>query len=174
MVSSIPLNGSDEEVLDALGALLSARIPPNLRADPPALVAQLRTLPPGLRAMAATYELDISLSLDDLGWHFGNWPDQELARETLWGLRELGAETAAEIFEQALELAAPYWGEIARFDGCGNPAWNGWYRDSGLEAALDPLNTLMWDLLKPAKWGLMQYWVEYARKSPHRLMEALH
>jgi hypothetical protein len=32
--------------------------------------------------MAATYELDVSLTLDDLGWHFGNWPDPALSEKT--------------------------------------------------------------------------------------------
>ena len=64
----------------------------------------------------------------------------------------MGATTAAEIFDEALELALPYWEEISRFDGCGNPAWSGWYRDSALEAALDPLNERMWELLEPEKW----------------------
>jgi len=31
----------------------------------------LTTLPPGLRAMAATHWLDVSLTLDSITWHFG-------------------------------------------------------------------------------------------------------
>jgi hypothetical protein len=48
-------------------------------------LVELRRLPPGLRAMAATYELDVSLTMDDLGWHFGNWHSTELAQGTAHG-----------------------------------------------------------------------------------------
>jgi hypothetical protein len=48
----------------------------------------MRALPPGLRAMTAIYQLDVSMALDDLGWHFGNWPDRALREETLQGLKE--------------------------------------------------------------------------------------
>lgn len=81
--------GSNEQVMELLGKELESRLPS--RNDPEFLI-ELRKLPPGLRAMAATYELDVSLCMDDLGWHFGNWHDQELAEETAGGLEELGAK----------------------------------------------------------------------------------
>jgi hypothetical protein len=37
------------------------------------------------------------MALDDLGWHFYNFHSRELAEETYRGLRELGADEAAEI-----------------------------------------------------------------------------
>jgi len=52
-------------------------------------VAEIQGLPVGLRAMAATYELDVSLALDDLGWHFGNWHNEDLAEETARGLARI-------------------------------------------------------------------------------------
>jgi hypothetical protein len=64
-----------------------------------------RTIPVGLRAMAATFELDVSMTLDDLGWHFGNWAHRGYCDETLRGLRELEAPEYAEMFSKAYELA---------------------------------------------------------------------
>jgi hypothetical protein len=137
-------------------------------------VERLPTLPPGLRAMAATHELDVSMALDDLGWHFGNWPDLDMARETALGLRELGATEAAEIFEAALEIVRPRWDELATAAAGEGDAWIDWYNNRGLQEALDPLNDRMWKLLEPLEWRLMQYWIEYARKFPHRVTQQLH
>lgn len=69
----------DEAVFESLRKELERRMPMN-RGSPEFLV-ELRRLPHGLRAMAATYELDVSLTMDDLGWHFGNWHSTELAEE---------------------------------------------------------------------------------------------
>ena len=46
--------------------------------------------PVGLRSMAATHRLDVSLTLDDIGWHFLNFGKPNFVRETKSGLRELG------------------------------------------------------------------------------------
>jgi hypothetical protein len=40
--------------------------------------------------MAATHWLDISLTLDSITWHFGNFGEPGLVAETEAGLRELG------------------------------------------------------------------------------------
>ena len=48
--------------------------------------------------MAATFELDVSMALDDLGWHFGNWTHRGYCDETLHGLRELEAGEYTEMF----------------------------------------------------------------------------
>jgi len=45
--------------------------PRELDWDTKGHLARMRALPPGLRAMIAIYELDVSMALDDLGWHFG-------------------------------------------------------------------------------------------------------
>ena len=49
----------------------------HVKADPygwdGALAEEIQRLPVGLRAMAATHHLDISLTLDDIGWHFLNF-----------------------------------------------------------------------------------------------------
>jgi hypothetical protein len=52
--------------------------------------------------MAATFELDVSMALDDLGWHFVNWTHRGFCDATLWGLRELEAGEYADMFVKAL------------------------------------------------------------------------
>jgi hypothetical protein len=130
------------------------------------LVKSLQDLPVGLRAMAATYELDVSMALDDLGWHFANWHHQGLALETLAGLRELGALAEAIIFEQALEIAVKRWDFFASADFV--DAYDG----SDIEKALNPLNGKLWRLLGYQGEGgrsLVDLWAPYARRSPERV-----
>ncbi len=81
--------------------------------------------------MAATYELDVSMALDGLEDHFGNWHNRALARETLEGLRTLGARQEAEIFARATTLAFRHWRSLAS-----RPPRRG----SALYKRFDPLN----------------------------------
>ena len=156
---------SDEEILDLLLAELQARIDAALHDDLDAYVEELKGLPIGLRAMAATYQLDVSITLDDLGWHFGNWHHHGYAMETAEGLRALGALRAAEIFEAAHSLALRYWEEM------GSENWMEWYNaDSPLAKAVEPLTREMWELVGDDR-RIMQYWVDYARRNPGLLLE---
>jgi hypothetical protein len=61
---------SDEDLFQALSAELHRRLPDGEGDDLDLFVERLRGLPKGLRAMAAIYQLDVSMALDDLGWHF--------------------------------------------------------------------------------------------------------
>jgi len=45
--------------------------------------------------MAATHWLDISLTLDSITWHFGNFGEPHLVVETEAGLQELGLQELA-------------------------------------------------------------------------------
>jgi hypothetical protein len=152
---------SDDDLFSLLGHELQSRIAS--RRGSPEFVVEIRELPPGLRAMAATYELDVSLAVDDLGWHFGNWHDMELAEETAAGLDELGAHELAKIFCDAFQLAQDYWIEL------GSDGWIDWYHGSSLEKAVDPLNRKAWAILNGKKNGIFEYWIEYARKHPDRV-----
>src|SRR5438046_8422551 len=105
-------SSSDDELFDLLGKELEKRI--SAKRGSMEFVAALQNLPVGLRAMAATYELDVSLSLDDLGWHFGNWHNADLAEETARGLELLGAEELSGLFRQAFQIAKNYWPPAAR------------------------------------------------------------
>jgi hypothetical protein len=149
---------SDDELFTLLGKELEKRI--SAKRDSPAFAAEIQKLPVGLRAMAATYELDVSLALDDLGWHFGNWHDSLLADETARGLEELDAKELAIVFKDALQAAIRYWNEL------GSENWTEWYVGSPLEKEIEPLNEQAWAILEDKKRGIFQYWVDYARKHP--------
>lgn len=151
-------SSSDDELFKLLSQELQSRIPASRNS--PEFLPQIRSLPAGLRAMAATYELDVSLSMDDLGWHFGNWHDEELAEETARGLEVLGAHELAKLFREAFRLALKYWDEL------GSEDWAEWYHGSPLETAIDPLNDQAWNFLERHKDGIFHYWVDYARKNP--------
>ena len=131
------------------------------------LLRKLLSLPIGLRAMGATYHLDVSMTLDDLGFHFANWPSQNLARLTISGLAELGATKEAEVFQHALELATPYWQFITASSN-----FVEWYYQSELEKALGPLNTELWELMAlqgDKGTNLLSRWAPYARLHPDRI-----
>ena len=155
---------SDDELFKLLAKELEKRISVN-RASPE-FVTEIQKLPIGLRAMAATYELDVSLVMDDLGWHFGNWHNTVLAEETIRGLDELGATELAVIFKKAFQVALRYWDELGAKD------WSKWYHDSPLEKEIKPLNKRAWEILEAKKNGIFEYWVNYARKHPERITNA--
>jgi hypothetical protein len=154
-------SSSNDELFALLGKELEARL--GRRGSAGEFAAKIRNLPIGLRAMAATYELDVSLAMDDLGWHFGNWHDAALAEETCRGLEELGATELAEVFKEAFRLAIRYWSDL------GARNWSQWYHGSPLEKAMEPLNQRAWSILEDRKKGIFSYWVEYARKHPERV-----
>src|ERR1700735_2147681 len=95
-----------------LFAQLGFLLPPSEPFHMGRFLKKIRTIPIGLRAMAATFELDVSMALDDLGWHFGNWCYRPYCDQTLWGLRELEAVEYADMFAKAYELAQSCWDEI--------------------------------------------------------------
>lgn len=164
-VDSIRSAPSDRALFKELTAELNRRASAAPEhSDLDAQVAWLQSLPRGLRAMAATHQLDVSMALDDLGWHFGNWHHVGLANETLAALRELEAVEAAAVFEKAFELAQSHWDELD------DSSWTEWYGDSELEAALSSLNKQMWAICERSQeFGLMSYWIEYARRYPERV-----
>ncbi len=162
-VDDIKTATTDDALYDLLARELMRRLPNGRRADD-AFVQELNNLRPGLRAMASTYELDVSLALDDLGWHFGNWRHVGLAQVTLEGLRELGADRMAELFDGAFLIVQGYWEEL------GSENWAEWYHGSPLEQALEPLNREAYGVWESQEWGLFSYWLSYTRQHPERLV----
>jgi hypothetical protein len=150
---------SDDQLVQWLCDELQRRISADKTS--PEFVPEIRDLPAGLRAMAATHELSVSLALDDLGWHFGNWHSIELADETERGLQELGATELSDIFRAAFHIATGYWAEL------GSEDWTKWYPDSPLEQALESLNRQAW-AVKDTQ-SIFKYWVDYARHYPERV-----
>jgi hypothetical protein len=151
-------SASNDEVFDFIVATLSRRI--QVGPDHPEFMSASDSLPPGLRAMVMTHHLDVSLTHDDLGWHFGNWHDEQLSEATANGLEHLGASELSAIFQEAYALAQRHWKRL------GEPKWTEWYHGSALETAVGPLNTRAWAILD-TKWnGILGYWVDYARLHP--------
>ena len=146
--------------------MLDGRVPASLQGDLDSFVAAIQQLPSGLRAMASIYQLDVSLALDDLGWHFANWHHHGFALETSRGLRELGADSLATLFDAAYAQATQYWSQLAA------PGFVKWYRDSDLERGLEPLNEQMWAFCRQqGDLGLLALWLAYARRHPTLLLE---
>jgi len=129
-------------------------------------VATLATLPAGLRAMAATYDLDVSMALDSLSWHFMNHHSKSLAVETLSGLHTLGATAEAKVFEEAFSIAVQHWDELVVPPDL----------DSPLEHLFEPLDEKLWGLLgygNATGRSLLKLWVSYARAYPENCCIAL-
>jgi hypothetical protein len=103
------LQKDDAGLQKELEKLLTTRAVGNPYGDDGIFAANIALLPPGLRAMAATHCLDISLTLDSLTWHFGNFGERQLVAETEAGLRELGLQELASYFVEAKGLCSLSW-----------------------------------------------------------------
>jgi hypothetical protein len=159
---------TDADLLKLLQSELNLLFPPELRRDNVIFLSRLQAAPRGLRAMAATFELDVSLSLDDLAWHFINHHNFDSYEITINGLREIEAFEAAEIFEKAFFIVRSQWDELENYSLDKNSLLK-WLEETGIQTRIDTLNDEMWKLLGQwPKIGLMHYWVSYARKYPER------
>ena len=154
-----------DDLLELLFSELRLRLPAGQPFHMERFLEQIRAMPIGLRAMAATFELDVSMALDDLGWHFGNWAHRGYCDETLRGLRELEAVEYAHMFAEAYELAQSNWTELCDLP---NDKFKEWYYASDLHKATEPLSSRWWDL-QEIDGGIFGYWTRYARKYPHKV-----
>lgn len=162
----------DGHLFNLLTSALNELFPPELQSDRNQLFAALANAPKGLRAMAGIFDLDVSMSLDDLAWHFGNHNDERFLHETAVSLKELEAHDAAEIFLAAWEIAKPFLAEIRSKDW-ENQDFHEYLEKTGIQDKVDPLNDRMWTICKECgERGLMQYWLAYARKYPERCLSA--
>jgi hypothetical protein len=157
-----------DALLNLIFSDLQLRLP-DRRPHLDGYLERARRIPVGLRAMAATFELDVSLTLDDAAWHFSNWYHRGYTEETLWGLWELEAFEYAELFGRVYDIALTYWDKIGAALGTDN--FGDWYHGSELEKATMPLTSRMWDLQEIDK-GIFGCWTKYARQYPHRLIDA--
>ena len=86
-----PILQKDDATLQTeLFALLTSRVLGDPYSSEGSFAKNLERLPVGLRAMGATHWLDLSLTLDSITWHFGNFGEPGLAAATEAGLVELG------------------------------------------------------------------------------------
>lgn len=168
---SIQSAKDDQELFERLSETLKAMFPPELQEDREKFLTALQSAPRGLRAMAGIFDLDVSMALDDLAWHFGNHNDERFLQETVLSLRELEAVEAADLFQSAWEVAAPYLPEIRTKDWESEDPHD--YFDRTIQSMVDPLNERMWAICKECgPRGLLQYWLAYARRYPERCVTA--
>jgi hypothetical protein len=159
---------NDEELLQLLSNELQRHFPSEVQSDIDSYIAALKVAPVGLRAMAAVHPLDESMTLDDLAWHFGNQDDDRLLEETIEGLKVLGADEAAHIFTAAWEIIKPFLPEIRSTDWQTNDP-SDYFERTGIQSKVDPLSQRMSQICDEAgQFGLMQYWVTYARHYPEK------
>jgi hypothetical protein len=167
-LSDIQNASDDEELFQRLSSALGEAFPPELQEKRDQFYAALLAAPRGLRAMAGIYDLDVSMTLDDLAWHFLNHNDERFLQETAASLREIEADDSAALFSAAWDILKPYLLEIRDKDWDAEDPHD--YLDrTGIQSRIDPLNEDMWAICKACgKLGLMQYWLNYARKYPER------
>ena len=147
---------------DALVSQVSELLKTHIHADPygwdGAFAEEIRRLPPGLRAMAATHHLDVSLTLDDIGWHFLNFGHPSHVEETELGLRELGLADLADMFHEAYSLVGPLLPEIRRPGG----DYYGVIEQAGHTKRVDELTSQARTML--GDQGIYHRWAAYARE----------
>ena len=161
------LQKDDEALLQEIFEALSSRSLGDPYSEDGSYASNLSSLPPGLRAMAATHWLDISLTLDSITWHFG---EPRLVAETEAGLKELGLDELASCFLEAKELMLPLYGRRTAEDGGPKEL----LKRRGLEKRADEIDRRAWGLEKPLQEQSLIYgtWIAYTRKHPERVFPA--
>ena len=163
---------NDKALFDLLSGELERLLPEEKQEDRDWYYKTLETLPRGLRAMAGMHFFDVSMSLDDLAWHFGNQNEDRDLRETLNGLRELELFEIADRFEKAWGLMEPHF-EAIRSGEVNSRNFYDWLEQIGADKKFDPMNDFIWDYCKQAgDLGLLSSWPVYARKYPERCIVA--
>jgi hypothetical protein len=154
-----------EEIFSALGRSVNPLADPY--GDDGSYAAAIARLPIGLRAMAATHHLDVSLTMDDIGWHFLNFGEPGLVRETEAGLRELGLSDMADWFAEAFAIVNPLRPEI---DACGD--YYDCLRLHGQMARIDELTDKA-QAKSPTVSDSPIYgaWIRYTREHPENVFE---
>lgn len=111
--------------------------------------------------------MDISLTLDSLTWHFGNFGEPQLVTETEAGLRELGLHEPASCFVEAKELMLPLLTQRTEADGDPYEI----LERAGLSARAEELDERASALgnLGSGKSAIYEAWIQYTRQHPERV-----
>jgi hypothetical protein len=160
------LSAEDDALVSQVFGLLKAYVHANPYGWDGALAEEIRPLSPGLRAMAATHHLDVSLTLDDIGWHFLNFGHPSHVNETELGLRELGLPDVADIFREAYALVRPHLPEIRRPGG----DYYAVIEQAGHSKRIDELTDQARAQL--GGQGIYRQWAAYAKQHPDRVFNA--
>lgn len=117
--------------------------------------------------MAATHWLDISLTLDSITWHFGNFGEPRLVAHTEAGLRELGLQELADCFVQAKDLMTPLLARRTNADGDPYEI----LERAGLRERAREIDNRAWELgnLGPGESVIYSAWIRYTRQHPDRV-----
>lgn len=167
-VEQIRETENDEALFDLLSGELQRLLPESAQENREMYHHTLESLPRGLRAMAGVHFFDVSMTMDDLAWHFGNQNDERDLRETLNGLRELELLQIADLFENAWKIMEPHLDTLRR-DEIKAEDFHQWLEDIGAQEKIDPMNDIIWEYAKQAgDLGLLASWPKYARKYPER------
>lgn len=157
----------DAGLRQELEQLLTSRAVGDPYSDDGSFAATIARLPAGLRAMAATHWLDISLTLDSITWHFGNFGEPSLVAQTEAGLRELGLQELADCFVGAKELMTPLLAQ--RADADGDPYEI--LERAGLREQANEIDDRASALgnLGPGESVIYNAWIRYTRQHPDRV-----
>lgn len=163
--NSWPVLDKDDAGLQVeIEALLTARATGDPYGADGGFATNIARFPKGLRAMAATHWLDMSLALDSITWHFGNFGETRLVAETEAGLHELGLHELASCFAEAKELMTPLLATRTASDG--DPFEI--LERKGLRQRAREIDRRAWalDNLGPDKSVIYEAWIRYAREHP--------
>ena|SRR5205814_8854953 len=167
-VDAIRIAKTDDELVDLISSELERVLPDEIQQDRDLYHRTLDSLPRGLRAMAGMHEFDVSMSMDDLAWHFGNQNDERDLRETSNGLRELALTEFADYFDRAWKIMEPHL-DVLRGDEIKAKDFSEWLENIGAQKQIDPMNDAIWAYCeKYPGLGLLQAWAVYARNYPER------
>ena len=150
-----------------LEQLLTARVSGDPYGDDGSFARGIALLPSGLKAMAATHWLDISLTLDSITWHFGNFGEPGLVAETEAGLRELGLHELAQCFAEARDLMVPILAKRTAADGDPYEI----LEQAGLRERGEEIDRRAWaaDNLGPGESVIYNAWIRYTRQYPEHV-----
>jgi hypothetical protein len=161
------LEKDDTGLKKELEQLLTSHATGDPYSNDGSFAANISRLPPGLRAMAATHWLDISLTLDSITWHFGNFGEPGLVAQTEAGLRELGLHELADCFVEAKNLMTPLLAQRREADGDPYEI----LERAGLKERADEIDQQAdaLDDLEPGESVIYNAWIRYARQHPDRV-----
>ena len=120
--------------------------------------------------MAATHWLDVSLTLDSITWHFGNFGEPRLVAHTEMGLHELGLHDLAQLFVEAKELMLPLLSRRTKSNGDPYEI----LKSAGLKERGDEIDkrARALDDLGSGRSAIYEAWVRYARQYPERVFQS--
>lgn len=156
----------DDGLIEEIQAALAKRVEGDPYSGDGTYAQGLLSLPRGLRAIAATHWLDVSLTLDSITWHFGNFGEAALVAQTEEGLVELGLDELAEVFREAKTLMMPFVDQMSPEHPPDELLEN-----AGLASRGRELDDKAWDLrdVAPDKSAIYAAWAQYTRKHPEQV-----